>query len=113
MKGNFYILLSILLTIVGALFTACTLDSGDSHNKHSRATRDNVSIKVHWGTQTEINAICHTLNVDYGGEVNGCAAVHTAEPLCEIYVTQPTSFNDGQALKILGHETWHCFGANH
>ena len=45
-----------------------------------------------------------------GGDVLdafGCAKDHGSS--CEIIAEMPKGFDDGEAIKTLGHELWHCF----
>lgn len=45
----------------------------------------------------------------------GCAKPVIAGDVghCDVWALKPTDFNDVVRLTILGHEVWHCLGADH
>lgn len=103
-------LLLVILLIVIAL-VGC--DSESTNGTTSKAQWTQTTVSVVWLQQQEVTETCKRLGVKYihSDRVTACAAVANHE--CTIYATQPRSFKDRPALVILGHETWHCFGAMH
>lgn len=73
----------------------------------ARATRTEVTVKVHWGTQEEVSALCRLYDPARRPSITACYYGGT------IYAVQPTNFNDTDRLMILGHEFWHALGATH
>ena len=58
----------------------------------------------------DVDAICNKLNgAPPSNSILGCYDPRTQT----IYAVEPTSFNDGNRLLILGHEFWHALGAEH
>lgn len=71
------------------------------------ATRTEVTVRVHFGTQEEISTLCRFYDPARRNAITSCYFAGT------IYAVQPTSFNDTTRLMILGHEFWHALGATH
>ena len=64
-----------------------------------------------YDTYLELNEVYH----EKGGEVELVQAFshQISRTECEVHVMMPTDWNDKNALQSLGHETLHCFGADH
>jgi hypothetical protein len=77
----------------------------------SLADRGDVHVTVRWVEARAIDAACKQAGAKDGEHFNACAASGPRE--CTILAVQPRNFEDADALKVLGHETWHCFGARH
>lgn len=45
----------------------------------------------------------------------GCARLDSSidPPICRVTLQEPADFNDEARLAVLGHEVWHCLGAQH
>jgi hypothetical protein len=72
-----------------------------------------TTIEMHWLRKQDVGPKCHALGLP-DTMFNGCARSKPADmKVCEVYLTQPTAFDDTRALEVLGHEVWHCFGAVH
>lgn len=71
----------------------------------SGPTRSMVTVSVEWMDEDQINDVCKR-----SYRVNGCAIAGSP---CRMYVTEPKDFNDRDALVVLGHEFFHCLGAQH
>lgn len=99
----------LLLLLLCTAFAACNQYSGETPS--DRTTSD---IEVHWTPALKISDVCHAMGISGDDILNGCARSKPGNALvCEIYAVEPKSFSDSAALKVLGHETWHCFGAKH
>lgn len=109
-KITYFIPIVIVLTIV-----ACNQQSSQ-YDTISKATRQSTTIELHWVAKNDISDVCTRLGAkdSRSGLYNGCARSKPSDlSICEIYVTQPNSFDDTVAIAALGHETWHCLGAKH
>jgi hypothetical protein len=93
--------------LVAALVGCSTVPQPTTSSKWNTAT-----IEMHWLKKQEVGETCHQLGLP-NAEFNGCARSKPNSNICEIYMAEPTSFDDKFPLEILGHETWHCFGAVH
>lgn len=72
-----------------------------------------TTVEVHWLRKQDVGAKCKALGLP-DTKFNGCARSKPDNiQVCEVYLTQPTSFDDAINLEVLGHEVWHCFGAVH
>lgn len=98
-----------LLFAALVLLSACQQD--DTQRAAASKWNDAV-VHVVWGAdQKTVDAMCREAGGTKPAEYGACAAV--SRNSCTIYAVEPTSFNDKPALQRLGHEAWHCFGAEH
>lgn len=71
------------------------------------------TVEVHWLRKQDVGAKCKALGLP-DTMFKGCARSKPDNiKVCEVYLAQPTSFDDAFRLETLGHEVWHCFGAVH
>ena len=103
-----YTSLSLIAIISFFILVGC----GDfDHNAATRKSITNTTtINVVWFNNDEqVSSACAKEGLTY--KANGCAFGNTNN--CTIYAVEPSSFRDDTRLQILGHETWHCLGAEH
>jgi hypothetical protein len=75
----------------------------------ARADRDSVLVIVRWVRGVD-DLVDHCDPVP-GVIVYACAIPRG--PVCTVWAVQPDDFDDATKLAILGHELWHCLGAQH
>lgn len=74
-----------------------------------RAVGETTQLTVHFVRDVdEILLFCPHLT---GGTYYGCSKQGLGT--CDVYLQQPSDFNDVSRLATLGHEVWHCMGARH
>ena len=108
--------------VVALVLTACT-PSGDvqRYEMVSKSRWNTATIEVNWLPSVEaVSRKCLELGTNdgpnEGGEkkYDGCARSKPSnEKICEVYVVEPSNFDDEVRLEKFGHEVWHCFGARH
>jgi hypothetical protein len=104
------------ILLIALLLASCQAGDGKQYDTTSKAKWSTTTIAIHWGTKEETNDVCTSLGTSDGSgdAYNGCAQSNPKNvDICDVYVVQPTDFDDEEALKALGHETWHCLGATH
>lgn len=104
-----------LIMIMLLALAACSQNT-DQYDTTSKAKWDHTKVEIHWTNKDEVSDTCKSFGTDTngGGDYNGCAfSKPNTTDTCEIYVVQPSKFDDQAALQVLGHELWHCLGATH
>ncbi len=85
-----------------------TLSHHTRHRKYHSALSVNRQV-------SQVSIVFHTkqeLISLRGPRVNGFSRVHS-DGRCEIHVMMPYHWNDDDAMRTVGHELMHCFGAEH
>lgn len=75
----------------------------------SKATMDRTSVEIHW--VKDVDALFEHCTQTPGIVIVACARREWWT--CQVWAVQPDDFNDVAKLAILGHEIWHCLGAQH
>ena len=100
----------LLIALAAAAFILIAACS-DPGKATSMADRNDIVVTVEWQAPDEVDATCKAAGATDGEHFEACAA--SGATACTIYAVEPRSFSDHTALKALGHEAWHCFGARH
>lgn len=85
-----------------------TIKHHTRHRKYHSAlnvTRTVSSVTIAFHTKQELTEL-------RGPRVNGFSRVRY-DGTCEIHVMMPYHWNDDDAMRTVGHELMHCFGATH
>lgn len=72
-----------------------------------------TSLHIHWHSSVdEIAKVCPAKD---GEILYGCATwnLYGTMSVCDVQALMPKDFNDVVRLIILGHEVFHCLGAQH
>lgn len=97
------------LALVGGGILGCTQGTGETSSDRTAS-----SVEMHWMSAGAVSDACHQMGVVGHDSLNGCARSKPGNAaVCEIYAVEPKNFEDSNALKVLGHELWHCMGAKH
>lgn len=109
----------MITMIVVALLLGCNPNVTSTHyDTINKSKWNSTTIELKWVHKDLINDTCQRLGASdgppAGGAFKACARSKPGNILiCEIYISEPHSFNDISNLETLGHETWHCLGARH
>jgi hypothetical protein len=78
----------------------------------SKSTRTHSSVTVQWESHPhDVTEACQKEGAPMNMKIDGCA-VQTGD-VCKIIAIEPSRWSDYRGLRILGHETLHCFGWEH
>ena len=101
----------LLSTIALAALVGCS--SVPVVQPSSPARWNSITVEVHWLKKQQVGEVCNRLGLP-DTMFKGCARSKPDNiSICEVYAVQPESFEDYPNLETLGHEVWHCFGAQH
>lgn len=119
-----------LLSKIGVLVAALTLSAcGSVSPRPAGPEWSRAIIDIEWVEANRIDAVCRELAknsvnagrvgwtpptpIDACAFITGGTLAHLSPPVCSIRAVKPASFRDQKNLALLGHEAYHCFGANH
>jgi hypothetical protein len=70
-------------------------------------------VHVHW--RSGVDDIAKACPASDGAIIYACASwsQYGTTTVCDIQALQPKDFNDEALLAVLGHELFHCLGAQH
>jgi hypothetical protein len=86
-----------------------------TYKTNQRSVRSTMTLEFHWMPEPEVMKFCRFIGADSNQiTINSCFRISATNPsVCEIYAGEPMSFNDKTRLAVVGHNVWHCLGANH
>lgn len=105
------------LFLLGMLFATSSCANLDNYPKQppivNKPTVTDTSVHVHW--YKDIDGIAKVCPVKDYKVVYACSTwnQYWDMTVCDINSVMPSSFNDIFWLITLGHEFFHCLGANH
>jgi hypothetical protein len=106
-------LIGVFIVLAIFLLVSCE-PSGKMYDTTSKDRITTTTIAVTWVSETKVDEKCKSLGLDQNSVYRGCARSRPEDiTVCEVYAVRPRDFDDRDTLYHVGHEVWHCLGAQH